>query len=378
VFDLDRIGRRATAFVAGARDVFPGATFAYPFKANPMAAVAGRALAVYGHAEVATAEELALAEAYGCGPVDCLLGGVAKSAAQLASALARGSTVKLDSLTEVARLREIWPAVAVHEDARVLLRIAVPEPDRMSRFGLPVDDACAVVASGEPWTQALAGVHFHAGTSLQDPEPYAAATTWCAPALAAVARRMGDRRPVLDVGGGYPNRPDGDVAAVASRYAGAVADTLAGHGWAPDAVDLVFEPGRVTVERAGYLVAGVVDPSDRSGRPAVLVDAGSTLAGGSWAPVRRGRAAVLVGADLAHLPDSCEVYGNLCHEDDVVAEAAVVVHDGRARPIVIAGDVGAYRLSAAAAWMQQLPVVYALGEDGLTVLRHAVPLADLS
>ena len=191
--------------------------------------------------------------------------------------------------------------------------------------------------------------------------------------LHAIRGLDGVGRPLLDVGGGYPNVPDGDVEGAGGAVLGCGRGGVGRSRLEPDAVEVVCEPGRITVERAGLLVASVVERAPRSAGCAVVVDAGSTLAGGSWAPVRAGRA-VVFGDEPVSPATTCDVYGNLCHEGDLVAEAAIVARSGGPIGTALIGDVGTYRLSAAAPWMQQLPVVYEVRDGALAVLRPALPL----
>ena len=377
VFDLDRVERRARAFRSGAETVFPDTQFAYPYKVNPITAIAQRAVAVYGAAEAATYEELSLSIAAGADAHRCLFGGIAKSTSSLVAAARAGVTIKVDSAAELQRLRGAWSELDELEDWQLLLRVALPDGDGWSRFGLLPSEACDAIAVAEPWTRRLRGLHFHAGTSLPDPALHEAAVAHCVPVLDALAA-AGVARPVLDIGGGYPNCPDADVEATAARFVGAVAVRLEQSGRSIDDVQLVCEPGRITVERAGYLVASVLEPSPRAASDAVVIDAGSTLAGGSWAPVRSARSIVFAGHDLDIGAATCHVFGNLCHEGDLVASDAIVVHDGPLHDLAVIGDVGGYRLSAAAAWMQQLPPVYELGDGTLVQLRRELPLRDFS
>jgi diaminopimelate decarboxylase len=376
VLDVAQVERRARSFVAGAARATARVTCAYPFKANPLTVIARAAIGVYGQAEVATIEELALARVTTEPTSNIFVGGIAKSTDTLLRAAKLGATIKIDSVGELARLRSVWHRLEEHDTWSLLLRIALPEHDGWSRFGMLREDACRAAASREPWTRRLRGVHFHAGTNLTDPAPFAEATRWCVPVLQAVSELDHVERACLDVGGGYPNVPDGDVEATATTFVGAVTGVLRNAGFGADAIDVVCEPGRITVERAGVLVASVIERA-RSATHAVVVDVGSTLAGGSWAPVRAGRSIVFWN-DADTVATSCDVYGNLCHEGDVVAEAATIVRDSSARAIAIMGDVGAYRLAAAAPWMQKLPAVYELRDDQLVEVRSALRLQQFT
>ena len=215
-----------------------------------MAAVTARAVGVYGRAEVATVEELQLATSSPTASA-VFVGGIAKTTDTLVRAAAVGATIKIDSEAELERLRRVWSRIDFDGDWSVLLRIALPEGDGWSGSDCCPTTPSASATSGEPWTRRLRGVHFHAGTALPDPGPFVDATRRCAPVLHAIGGLEGVGRPRLDIGGGYPNVPDGDVEGTAARYVGAVAEALAGAGWEPEAVEVVCEPGRITVERAG-------------------------------------------------------------------------------------------------------------------------------
>ena len=374
MLDLEQVERRARAFGAGVERTAAHVVCAYPFKANPMAAVTTRAVGVYGHAEVATVEELELATTAPVEAPAVLVGGIAKIDLHPAT---RGGARSNDqdrlggrartpaARGSPARRRVERPAAHRAAGGRRLVTVRNPAGGRD-----PPGD------SGEPWTRRLRGVHFHAGTALSEPTPFVDATEWCAPVLQAIERLDHVERACLDIGGGYPNVADDDVEATAERYLGAVADALTDAGCDPPSIEFVCEPGRITVERAGVLVATVVERAPRAAGGAVVVDAGSTLAGGSWAPVRSGRA--VVHWEAAAGTDGCDVYGNLCHEGDLVAEGARLEPSGFPASTALIGDVGAYRLSAAAPWMQQLPAVYELRDGALAVLRPALPLAHFT
>jgi diaminopimelate decarboxylase len=221
-------------------------------------------------------------------------------------------------------------------------------------------------------------VSYHVGTNVAEPGPYVRATRQALPIVARLATRHPDgARPVLDIGGGFPSCGDDDVVATVEPYLEEIAAVLEEHGSSRDAFDIVCEPGRITADRTGYLVATLVEAHARNGACAVIVDAGNTLAGGSWSPVRPARSMVVV-ADATSLPPTCDVYGNLCYENDVVAHAAFVVEHDELDQLAIVGDVGGYRLAAAAPWMQELPAVYALVDRRLELVRSALPLRALS
>jgi diaminopimelate decarboxylase len=378
VVDLARVRRRAEGVRAAVECTFPRSTVAYPYKVNPLAAVAGPAVAVYGAAEVATAEELDLAVEHGASITRCLVGGAGKPGALLARAMREGATLKIDSIAELRRLEEVWPCTRVHPQFEMLLRAALPVDAGWSRFGLTPEEIGEVTAHAHAWDPHLRGVSFHVGTNIQDPGPYLDATRQVLPIVEGLAARVSNgARPVLDVGGGFPSCPDEDVTATVERYLSAIAELLDEHGLSVDDFDIVCEPGRITADRAGYLVATLVETHTRNGVGAVLVDAGNTLAGGSWSPVGPGRSVVFV-ADGASLPQTCDVYGNLCYENDVVASAAAVVEHDHLDQVAIIGDVGGYRLAAAAPWMQQIPAVHALVDGQLELVREPLRLRTLT
>ncbi len=378
VLDVQRVRQRSEALKAALERSFPRASAGYPYKVNPIREVARAAVGVYGFAEVGTAEEFDLARAHGCSSTQCFVGGVGKPKDLLRRAVSEGATLKIDSLEELRRLDAIWHSLEVHDQFRALLRVALPTDDGWSRFGLTPDEVSEVLLRQDTWGPYVRGAHFHAGTDIRDPDEYVAATRRCIPVLRELTSRTGDRyRPILDVGGGFPSCVDEEVASTVERYLCGIASVLDDHGWQSDTAEILCEPGRITAERAGYLVATVIETREQNGRLAAIINAGSTLAGGSWSTVRPGRAAVFLTA--APPGDSCcDIYGNLCFEEDQVAKDAVVIRSASLDSLAIVGDVGAYRLAAAAPWMQELPAVYAIANEQLTLVRGAWRLQAFS
>ena len=294
-----------------------------------MAAVARRAVGVYGRAEVATVEELELATT---GPVTApavFIGGIAKSSATLRRAAAVGATIKIDSEAELERLRRV--ALLHDGDWSVLLRIALPRPTAGHGSG-----CCPTTRSGSPPRGSRGRDASAACTSMRAPaSPIRRPSSTPRSGAHRCSRRSHDSTTSSE-------RASTSAAAIrvcptttSNRRPRAIS-VQSPMRWPsrcdPDSVEFVCEPGRITVERAGVLVATVVERAPRATRCAVVIDAGSTLAGGSWAPVRSGRAVVHCEASAGQAT-ICDVYGNLCHEGDLVAEGARRIPPGvRRRP----------------------------------------------
>lgn len=253
-----------------------GARLFYSLKANPQPALVSWFSSRNIRPEVASEGELAACAGAGVAAPDVLIGGVAKSAAYLASVCESGSYgVVIDSLSEWNRLAAIKrPA----HPARVLLRvnpgIALGGLDMggPSQFGLGVDDAIAIARTCRQTAHHFAGLHCYFGSQRLKPEPIIRTVE----IMRDVVRQFLANRvetPVADVGLGcgvpYLEKDnDLDYSALAEQLAERWADPL----WA--GVSLWSEAGRALAGRAGFYVTRVVERKQLNGKTFVFVDGG--------------------------------------------------------------------------------------------------------
>jgi ornithine decarboxylase len=233
---------------------FPGAAVRYAVKACPEPAVLRVLVALGSGFDVASPAEVGLALAAGADPGLICYGNPVRGPADAAAAHAAGvREFVTDSAEDLRMLAERAPG------SRVLVRLLVSDAGSatpmLAKFGASAAEATRLLRTAPELGLVAAGVAFHAGSQQVRPEAFGAAT---ATAL-GVAADAGVRRPVLDVGGGFPVAYRDPVPGPAA-FAGAVAGAVAGAG-----VELLLEPGRLLVAEAGVVRSRVLRVSRRPG-----------------------------------------------------------------------------------------------------------------
>ena len=260
----------------------PDATVVYGTKAFPNVALM-RILAEEGvGADVSTLGELRFAQAAGISPSLLVVHGNNKSDEELAAAAAADAwLVVMDEPGEVERC-------AAAGVKRVLLRITpgvdadTHEKIRTghvgSKFGVPPEDALEVLERARGAGLEMLGLHVHLGSQVADATAATAAIELLA-RLCVKARAELDWTPaIVNVGGGLGIRYVMDEPALPTPegYARTVSERLY-EAWKAAELptpQLVFEPGRSLVGRAGFTLyrVGVVKRS--GGTTWVAVDGG--------------------------------------------------------------------------------------------------------
>ena len=331
----------------------PDATIVYGTKAFPNVALM-RILAEEGiGADVSTLGELRFAQAAGISPSLLVVHGNNKSDEELAAAAeADAWLVVMDEPGEVERC-------AAAGVKRVLLRITpgveadTHEKIRTghvgSKFGVAPEEALEVLGRGRGAGLEMLGLHVHLGSQVADATAATAAIELLV-RLCVDARAELDWTPaIVNVGGGLGIRYVMDEPALPTpeEYARTVSERLY-RAWAAAGLpkpQLVFEPGRSLVGRAGLTLyrVGVVKRS--GGTTWVAVD------GGMSDNPRPALYAARYSAFLANRADEppagkYAVCGKHCESGDVLIEEASL--PGPRRGDVLAVPVtGAYSLSMA-------------------------------
>jgi diaminopimelate decarboxylase len=244
------------------RSVDPEALVVYGTKAFPNVALL-RVLADEGlGADVSTRGELEFALRAGLDGDRIVFHGNNKSDDELAAAAAAGALVVVDALDEVGR------AVAARVE-RVLVRVtpgieaethqSIQTAHSESKFGLAPDDALAAVRAALAGGLDVRGLHVHIGSQLARVDESLAAVD----RLVELGRRCSDELDwlpdVFDLGGGAGIRHSRDERLPdPPEFARAVVKRIR-TAW-PEPVQLILEPGRSLVGRAGVTVyrVGVV------------------------------------------------------------------------------------------------------------------------
>lgn len=248
VFDEQGIRDQARAYRNSLARLWPNSAVLFASKAFPCVAMYRLAAEEGLKVDVAGGGELHLALRGGVAPDDIYLHGNAKTDAELAMAVEAGvGTIVIDNEDDIDRLERL-----VDCEQRVLVRV-IPDvsPDThesqstggaTSKFGLPRDQALRAIdrITRSPKLR-FDGVHLHIGSQILSTTPFAESIR----ALSEYGTY-----PVYDIGGGLGVQYTRDVPApgVAEYLETVVA---AAKRYLPHESQLLFEPGRALVARAG-------------------------------------------------------------------------------------------------------------------------------
>jgi diaminopimelate decarboxylase len=308
--------------------------------------------------------EWALARRGGVPNARTTLEGVGKTRADLRAAVAASAAgdplawVALESPEEAADLAALARRAGTTLDVLYRLNPDVA-PETLaglavgagaSKFGM--DEAAiaeAIEAGGGPdGPLRPRGIHLHVGSQLGAVDAWREAVRKGL-ALTALWRGSIDTFDTLDLGGGFPVRPEGEPAPDAARFARELPTLLDALPADRRPTRLAIEPGRALVARAGWLLARVLHVRERNG-PQVVLDAGMTelirpALYGAWHPIVPltvgGRAVDGQPADVV----PTRVEGPVCESTD-----SLDTHDLpplQRGDLVAIADAGAYAASQA-------------------------------
>ncbi|MFE4054791.1 Y4yA family PLP-dependent enzyme [Streptomyces sp. NPDC059096] len=288
----------------------------YAKKANKAAVFVERAAAHGAGIDVASASELREALGHGVRGEHLVVTGPAKDAALLRLAVTHGALIAVDALDELDAV--LTSALAGRSrPARTLLRV-LPPGQPLSRFGMTVTELTTAVERCAEAGDALRmeGFSFHlSGHALQPRADLAASLV----ERCLKARVMGLEAGRISIGGGLPsNYTDADswhtflaTQNPAHYHAGkvftredfypyhspasgahalaALLETVPRDGDAPLAqvltdagVELLLEPGRALLDRAGATVFRIQGVKDRDGYQLLTVDGTSLSLSEQW------------------------------------------------------------------------------------------------
>jgi diaminopimelate decarboxylase len=322
--------------------------------------------------DVAGGGEIVTALRAGADPTLLVVHGNAKTDTELRMAVEqRVGLVVVDGEDDVDRLEALVPAGHVQD---VLVRIIpgvtaathahVLTGHEASKFGLAPAAAAKVIARVESIPQLrMQGVHVHVGSQILAVEPFAAAVR----AVAALGEF-----PVYDVGGGLGVRySHADDPPTVGAYLDAIVDAANAH--LPRDAELIIEPGRSLVARAGATLYRVVTVK-RGARTFVAVDGGM---GDNLEVALYGQRFEAVLANRPPSPDEERpserviVVGRHCESGDVLVDG-VDLPSPRVGDLLAVPVTGAYCFTMANNYNgnRRLPVVFASGGRSRAVVRR--------
>jgi diaminopimelate decarboxylase len=354
----------------------PDGLVAYGTKALPNVALL-RLFAEEGlGADVASLGELALARAAGHSGERLLVHGNNKSDHELNAAAEAEATVVLDGSDEADR-------AASAGVGRVLIRLtlgveadtheAIRTGHHGSKFGLPPEDALALLRRALELGLDVAGLHVHVGSQVAD-EGAHHETIRLLGAFAALCRDELDwTARLIDAGGGFPVRQlPSEPAAPLGELAAAVVDAVLA-AWRDQCLPpprVVIEPGRALVGQAGVTLYRVGAVKRLPNVTWVAVDGGMS---DNPRPQLYGARYTAVLADRIEEPAAgpVSVAGLHCESGDVLI-------DDVALPEPVRGDVlavpatGAYTLALASNYngVPRPAAVLVVGGDAKLVRRR--------
>jgi diaminopimelate decarboxylase len=377
----------STAAIAAAYNAFAGAlagldaTVCYALKANSNLAVVRTLAALGAGADVVSGGELKRALAAGVPPQRIVFSGVGKTEAEIGAGLDAGirqfnveSDAELETLSAVAAARGAVAEIAIRVnpdvDAGTHAKITTGKAD--NKFGIDIARAPEVYARAAalPGIDA-ASVAVHIGSQLTDLAPFRAAFGHVAD-LVRRLRAAGHDIRRIDLGGGLGIAYRNEAPPTPAAYAAMVRETVGDLG-----CQLLFEPGRALVGRAGVLATRIVYTKQSPQRRFIIVDAAMNdlirpALYDAWHEIRPVRAPA-TGAVVAPV----DIVGPVCESGDTFAVA-------RPLPPLAAGDLlvienaGAYGSVMSSAYNTRPPAPEILvNGDKFAIVRPRQSVDDL-
>jgi diaminopimelate decarboxylase len=333
-------------------------------------------------ADVASAGELAFAEAAGLEGEDLVVHGNNKGMGFLRTAASIGAPVVVDASDEA----ELAAASGVE---RVLVRVtlgvdadtheAIRTGHHGSKFGLPPDQARAAVADALDRDLDVLGVHVHVGSQLEDFDAQAETIVRLAAFVAGCRDALGWTAQIADLGGGFGIRhhPQDHVpdAAELARSAASTARLAFVEAGLPKP-EVWLEPGRCLVGRAGVTLYRVGSVKRLPERTWVAIDGG--MSDNPRPQLYGARYTALSASRADEQPrETVSVAGMHCESGDVLIDD-VALPTPRRGDLLAVPATGAYTLAMASNYNGVTRPAAVLVRDGSArVIRRRETIDDL-
>ncbi|WP_426502076.1 type III PLP-dependent enzyme [Dactylosporangium sp. McL0621] len=332
VMDLARVG----AAYRDLRAALPDVAVHYAMKCNPHPRVVGHLAGLGCGFEIASAAELEQLLALGVPAGEVLFSNPVKPETHIERAFAAGvHRFAFDSADELAKLGRAAPGASVY------VRLAVPdlhsEVPSEGKFGVDLDAAAQLLLAARDRGLDPYGVTFHVGSQMMHPRAWAQPLEMVGELMDKLAAEDVRLR-LVDLGGGFPARYDGDPPPLAD-YAAVIHAGLAALRYP---VHAVVEPGRALVAEAGTLVATVIGVADRLGRRWVHLDVGAF--NGLMESLETANQLRFPVGDELNSPRRrrCQLTGPTCDSQDTILFDVELSHELATGDRVHLGSAGAY------------------------------------
>lgn len=338
IYDEEALRAQMRSYVDGMRQRWPNSDVLFASKAAPLVAIYAIAAAEGMAIDIAGSGELELALAAGVDPERIYFHGNAKTDYELARAIEVGvHMIVVDSEDELDRLERLVPAT--HKQ-RLLLRV-IPGVDAQthasmntggsdSKFGLPPARVHELIEDLRDHDRLdVVGVHVHIGSQILNTGQFAEAVAALAP--------IGGLK-VYDLGGGLGVAyHEHETAPSVDEYLDALIAAARKH--LPADAQLLIEPGRSTVARAGVTAYRVVVVK-QTGKRFVAVDGG--MADQLEVPLTGVRFDAILADRADEAPDTeVQLVGRQCESGDLLIDGARLPSP-RVDDIVVMPVTGAY------------------------------------
>ncbi len=370
VYCEDTIRAQARAY----REAAPGALIAYGTKAFANVALL-RILSEEGvGADVSTIGELAFAQAAGLPGERILFHGNNKSDEELRAAAEAGATVVLDAPDEPARAAAAGvrrALVRLTPGVEAVTHQSIQTAHDESKFGLAPDAAVAAIAAALAAGVHVAGIHFHVGSQLARVDESLVAVDRLLAFCDRVEAELGWTPEVLDIGGGLGIRytREEQLPEVAEFVPPLVARLPAG-------VQVVLEPGRSLVGRAGVTLYRVGVVKESGGVSYVAIDGG--MSDNPRPQLYGARFEALLAERADELADGVfRIAGKHCESGDVLIDAIALPRPRRGDLLAVPAT-GAYTLAMASTYNGVPGPAAVLVRGGeARIVRARQPVEDL-
>jgi diaminopimelate decarboxylase len=314
----------------------------YAVKANANLALLNVLARLGAGFDIVSGGELERVLAAGGSPDRVVFSGVGKSRAEMVRAMEVGiRCFNVESVPEIERLASV--AAGLGRRAPVAIRVN-PDVDpethpyiatglRESKFGVPIDEALGAYrsAADSPHLD-VEGVDCHIGSQLITVAPFVDALDRVLALVDSLAR-AGVHLRHLDMGGGLGVRYRDERPPAPGELVGSLLSRLADRD-----LELLLEPGRSIVGRAGVLLTRVEYVKRGGARDFVVVDAAMS---DLLRPALYGAWQGIVPAEpRAGEGRRCDVVGPVCESGDFLGRDRML--DVRAGDLLAVQDSGAY------------------------------------
>ena len=374
VYCEQTIRAQAQAYRAAA----PEAVIAYGTKAFPNVTLL-RILAEEGvGADVSTLGELAVAQAAGIVGERILFHGNNKSDDELRAAAEAGATVVLDATDEPGRAAAAGvrrALVRLTPGVEAVTHESIQTAHEGSKFGLAADPALAVIDEARRLGIEVTGVHFHVGSQLARVDESLVAVERLA-SFCERARAELDWVPaVLDIGGGLGIRYTRDESVPSiEEFVGPLVQRLR-ERW-PHPVQVVLEPGRSLLGRAGVTLYRIGVLKDSGGVRYAAIDGG--MSDNPRPQLYGARYEALLANRADELADGVfRIAGKHCESGDVLIDAAELPHPRRDDLLAVPAT-GAYTLTMGSNYnVVPRPAAVLVRDGEAHVIRRRESVEDL-